>query len=74
MEEIGESRHSSSIKNVRSKTINVNQLFKLKQFEENSRFLPIVSTHRQLFHFLHLFNGFEARKRKQLALGTVCKN
>ena len=42
----------------------------MKQFEENPRFLRIVQTHRQLFHFLRLIHGFEARKMKQLAVGT----
>ena len=39
--------------------------------EENPRFLPIVSTHRILFHFLILFHDFEGRKMKQNAVGTV---
>ena len=30
--------------------------------------------HRILFHFLILFHVFEARKMKQLAVGTVCVN
>ena len=34
-------------------------------------FLPVVTTRRQLFHFLQLLDGFEAQKMKQLALGTV---
>ena len=45
--------------------------FTAEKFEENPRFLPIVSTHRQLFHFLHLFHGLEARKKKQLEVWTV---
>ena len=39
--------------------------------EENPPFLPIVSTHRILFHFLILFHDFEGRKMKQNAVGTV---
>ena len=37
----------------------------------NSQFMPLVSSHRQLFHFLQLFHGYEASKTKQLEVGTV---
>ena len=39
--------------------------------KENPRFLPIVSTHRILFHFLILFHDFEGWKMKQNTVGTV---
>ena len=32
-----------------------------EEIEENPRCLPIVSTHRQLFHFHH-FHGFQANQ------------
>ena len=32
--------------------------------EEISRFLQVVSTHQQLFHFIQLVRRLEARKRK----------
>ena len=39
----------------------------------NPRFLPLVSTHRQLLHFFQWFQGFEAPKMKQLAVETISR-
>ena len=36
--------------------------YKRKKIEENPQFLPLVSTHRQLFPLLRLFQGLKARK------------
>ena len=36
--------------------------WKFKEVEENPRFFPLVSTHRQLWHFLYLFRGFRPGK------------
>ena len=38
---------------------------------QDLRFLPLVSSSRQLLHFLNLFHGFKARKWKQMAGGIV---
>ena len=39
----------------------------------NFKFIPLVSTHRQLLHFFQWFQGFEAPKMKQLAVETISR-